>query len=450
MTFTVTDSGSLPTPVLTAISPAYGTQNAPDTLITLHGSNFVPVSTVYLNSLQLSATYVNSTTITATIPASTLATPGSYPIYVNTEGPGGGNSYQFSFFVLPASGNGVSAFPVMANHVAWDPVRQLLYLSVSGASQTNPDSIQILDPIAGKLGGTVSIANEPDLLALSTTGKYLYVGLDNAPNIQRLGLPSLSPDITIPLGTRDGGSPNYAEDIQPSPVADNTVAVVRGIYEDFGQEWGGVVVYDDAAPRPLQVCGFYNTCGSLPNDATMSSVQWNSTADRLFGANDQNTEYNYSVSPVTASGIGATTVDIDNLLPGFGTKIYYDPITGYVISETGIVLQAATGVVVGHLPVPTGNIEYSISMAVDPTLGRVYAVYQTAAQAAGQDRTLDVYDGHNFTLISRNVLHNIAGSPQHLIRWGTNGLAFVAQVTGYSNVIPNGTVYLLTGDFINK
>ena len=61
-------------------------------------------------------------------------------------------------------------------------------------------------------------------LAISDDAKYLYVGLDGKGTVQRLLLPGLTPDISIPLGSDPNLGAYHALDLQVAPGAPKTIA----------------------------------------------------------------------------------------------------------------------------------------------------------------------------------------------------------------------------------
>lgn len=123
VTFTISN----PTPSLTSVSPASAPAGTAGTSITVSGSNFVRSSTVIWNYSVLPTTYTNSTTLTAQVSAADLQTPGEATVTVTSPSPGGGDTVGVTFIINPP---GVNVVNILAYDLAWDPVNQVIYLSL--------------------------------------------------------------------------------------------------------------------------------------------------------------------------------------------------------------------------------------------------------------------------------------------------------------------------------
>ncbi len=102
----VTSSGfdfANPAPALTSVSPFYVRAGAPDTMLTVNGSNFTKSSVVNWNSSPLATTYVSGTQLTATIPSADLASVGAAQVTVGTPAPSGGSSASATVAIVAAT-----------------------------------------------------------------------------------------------------------------------------------------------------------------------------------------------------------------------------------------------------------------------------------------------------------------------------------------------------------
>ena len=160
--------------------------------LTLSGSGFVNDSQVLWNGAAMATTYSSATQLEATIPGSDFTSAQQAAVAVFNPTPGGGTStaQQFTITVAPGSGT-VTKVSVVANSLAWDPVNQVIYLSLPSSDGSNGNSVQILNPSNGVLENSASVGSEPNLLSVSENSKYLYVSLDGAASIQRMTLPEL-------------------------------------------------------------------------------------------------------------------------------------------------------------------------------------------------------------------------------------------------------------------
>lgn len=431
-------------PTLTAISPSSASAGSTSLTITATGANFLTTSSVEWNDTVLETTYVSSTSLNATIDASYLVDVGSAKVTVVNPAPGGGASSGVTFTIKPAAGNGVTTVNVGANDLAWDAVNQKIYLSLPSLDGSTGNSVQILDPTTGALGASAFAGSEPNLLSVSANSEYLYVSLNGASEVQRMTLPGLGTDITITLGTSFYG-PYYAMDLQSDPASDGAVAVVRGTPEASPEEEGGVLIYDDTTPRPNVLCGWIQipACTS-PNQtsALYDSIQWNSDGTGIYAANNEDTGFDFYTVPVTSSGFGTVT-DYPGLVPGFSCDIHYDTTTKYVYDDDGEIIDPSEGQIVG-------TFAASGLMIPDGPAGLAFFLGQTQENAGGTTYTLEAFDIQTFTPVATFTVPNVIGTPTHLIRWGTNGLAFTTTNQPSTNSPQLGAVYVISGSFVSN
>ncbi|NWG14674.1 MAG: putative Ig domain-containing protein, partial [Acidobacteria bacterium] len=88
LSFAVTN----PVPSLFCLNPISVVSASPAFPLTVHGSSFIPTSTVLWNGSVRTTTFVNSTELRASIAASDVASPGTANITVSNPAPGGGTS----------------------------------------------------------------------------------------------------------------------------------------------------------------------------------------------------------------------------------------------------------------------------------------------------------------------------------------------------------------------
>jgi uncharacterized protein (TIGR03437 family) len=342
-----------------------------------------------------------------------------------------------------SSGNtnlAITALNIPVNSLAWDPVSQRIYLSIPSAAGTTGNAIQVLDPATGLLGANVFAGSEPDLLSVSANSKYLYVGLDGASAVQRMTLPGLGLDIKIPLGGPAEDAPYFAGDVQASPAADGTVMVVRNSHNDFGAV-GGVAIFDDSTARPITLCGFGGPSfdpGCVGGGAGEFDVtQWNSDGSMVFAGNNETSGYDLYTVTVAASGFGKV-IDYPGLAVDFrGTTIHFDRFTKLVYSDYGWVIDPIAGAKVGVFNTTPLEI-----MVPDGALGTAFFL---APGLFGDQYVLTSYDMQTLAPITTAILTGIVGTPNHLIRWGSSGLAFTTANTSGTG---GGTAYILSGTFV--
>jgi trimeric autotransporter adhesin len=428
-----------PVPTLSSISPNTAAFGSAALTLTATGTNFVPTSTVLWNGAALTTSYTNTTTLTAQVPATDLASAGTATVTVSNPAPGGGTSSGATFTINPGTGTSLQVINVLANSLAWDPVNQVIYLSLPSTDATNGNSVQILNPTTGTLGNAVFVGSEPNLLAVSATSQFLYVSQNGASTVQVLSLPNLTSSSSITLGSDPVYGPFYAMDLQAAPNADGTVAVVQGAPGYSPEEEGGVWIYDSGTARTNVICGWIQTGCSNPNNYLMDSIQWNSDGTEMFAQNYESTSFDFYTLQVSASGFGAVT-DYPNLAPGYFDRIHYDVPTGYVYSDCGCVINPSNGTIVGSFAA-TGL------MVPDGTLGAAFFLGQTSSQIGTSNYTLESFNISTFTATNSVPFSPVTGTPTALIRWGANGLAFISRDTTQSP--PTGAVYIINGAFVS-
>lgn len=445
-------------PVVTSLSPSSVTAGGPGFTLTVTGTNFTPGMTVG-GIDTTSTTFVSSTEMQAQVPASAIATPGSVTVIAVTSPPSTLNfGTSFTIADAPVSGNTgftILNVPIQANDMVWDPTSEQIYLSVPGTSGTNANTITALNPATGVLGVSQAAGSGPDRLALSSDGTYLYAGLDGVGLVQRFTLPGLGKDIAISLGSLANFGPYSATDVEVSPASPHTIAVLRGTADGTG----GIVIYDDAVARPTSVPGgYYVIPGTDFLLGTIDTILWKPDASTIYGSG-----YNYlDTFSVNSGGVQATYA-YQSVYGGFGPVIHYDPTTGYLYSSTigasgSNVIDPSTGKVVGTFPLNAieGGFDFgsTAAMVTDGTLNIAYFLGHLQTTSSAQEYTLEAFDLTHYTVLGAISVPNVVGTPVKLIRWGTNGLAFLTQTRDTNNGTTSpgagDGVYLISGAFVTS
>jgi hypothetical protein len=170
VTLTVS-AASIPTPTLSALSPAFTTADGAAFTLTLTGAGFVSSSTAYWGSTVLTTSYVSSTQVTATVPASLLNSPGIEPIVVeNPSSSGGSNTMQFA---IDSSSSGVT---ISTTTVTVNAGGTATYAVTAPSTATNLTAICLNLPAGASCAyssstGKVSITTSP----VTPSGTYQVV-----------------------------------------------------------------------------------------------------------------------------------------------------------------------------------------------------------------------------------------------------------------------------------
>jgi uncharacterized protein (TIGR03437 family) len=138
-------------PALDSIWPTQVTQGAPNTIITLTGSNFFSGTIVRADLTTLSATLIGPNVMTAVIPSTLLASAGTMSIVATNSGPGGGDSAAQTFTVAstaPTINAVVNAASFLSGAVAPGEM-----VSIFG-SGLGPETLTTFTPPSG--GGTIA------------------------------------------------------------------------------------------------------------------------------------------------------------------------------------------------------------------------------------------------------------------------------------------------------
>jgi hypothetical protein len=435
--FTITASPGT-VPVLTAVTNPAGTDSsqvgdAPFTL-TLTGRLFGPGAVACLGSpgqptacaQDLPTTFITSTTATAQFPASELAGVAEIPVMIRNAQSMPSNPVPYYV--------GINIYDDEAADVAWDSQQNVLYVSKPSTSSGYPDTVMAFIPQQLTDGAAVWIYqfptnSNPDRLALSPDGKYLYVGLDGAGLVQQLVLSGIAPPTagnTVSIGSDPTSGLYYAMDLQISPLDFNTIAVARGIplvSKPATVAQGGVAIYDGTTQRPNIV-----TPASLPIPPLLDTIQWSVDGNTIYAVNNENASGDLYELAVSANGVTLASAD-DH--PGLFTipnpYIHLDPQVGLIYGDDGMIVDPAAGTTqplqsffVNGIMTPDSSTNTAYFVAHPPLDSNVleYFVYQFSLYPVTPGPTLDLYA--------------LQGIPQHVVRWnnagdGTSGLAFTTQ-----------------------
>lgn len=179
-----------------------------------------------------------------------------------------------------------------------DPVHRQIYVELP-VDLNGIAHVAALDPTTMLLGPPEALnANGTGAMAVSDDGQYLYVGIIDG-TVQRFQLPSLTPDVVIPMGSDANGNKLDALDIAVAPGMPHTIAVAQSLSEYTGgvNASGTVAIFDDAVQR----------IGTTPSAAVGTQVDylsWGSDAATLFGTSHERTGlFTMSVDP---QGISAS------------------------------------------------------------------------------------------------------------------------------------------------
>jgi hypothetical protein len=124
-------------------------------------------------------------------------------------------------------------------------------------------------------------------------------------------------------------------------------------------------------------------------------------------------------------------------------------LTGYVYGNGGQVFNPSTNATGNRLPVNVvaGGVfsGESAPLTVDDTLGMAWVV-TAAVNNPNQQMAIEAFDLRTNALLGSIAIPNVTGTPVKLIRWGSNGLAFLTS--GSQGPQPGDGVYIIRGAFV--
>jgi len=322
--------------------------------------------------------------------------------------------------------------------MVWDPINKRLYVSVPSYALNYANSVVAVDPVSGQVTGSQTMPGTPDALAISGDSSYLYVAIDSPNIVQRITLPSLSPDIQIPLGNLPGltNTPAVASDIQVAPGNPHRIAMFLGTLAQ-GDTSGGLVLFDDATQRGVPFGGDLGLNGALE----FESFTWGANQSTLY------TITGYSLVTMTAGTNGISVASqSDPVLPNVAVT-QYSSTTGLLYAQTGVVINPSTDTVVGAVHLSNTNGPTNIAAVYDSTLNRIYS------PEVGPTPNIQVFDGTSFNLIEDTYLpsNNYPTNPVGpAMRWGSAGLAILLKASVAGNTLESpGSIMIVDGPVVN-
>jgi hypothetical protein len=392
-----------PTPTLTSITPNAGPTGTATT-VTLNGTGFTANSTVAMNGTNIAAAYISSTELTVTISASSVMLPGNLLFTVTTPAPGGGTTAPLTY---------TAYIGIVNNSMIYNPVNGLIYVSVpSSAGAPYGNSVVSVDPETGALGTPIAVGSEPDRLAVTADGQYLWVGLDGASAVQMVNLATGTAGLQFSLGGNAGlyAPPPTVLALAALPGAENSVVVATS----GGSSVSSLAIYDSGIPRGTAVTGY--------SANTTYALQANGTTNEIYaGQGGSYTVYTYSASGLTqeataSNGTYTGTSNDDMQVEG-----------GQTYTDYGAVYDAEAGTLLGAF-YASGTAVAAGPTVADTTLGLVFILDSPQGSGAtygySQIQSFDIAEFNPASTAVIPVGVSTSAMPSHLTRWGTNGLAF--------------------------
>ena len=408
-----------PPPTLTSLSTTLAPINT-NTTITLSGTGFTPTSTVALNGVKIPTSSIYTTQIRATIPASAIATPGVYTLTVSTPF---GTSAPLDLTVY---------VPIINNSMVYNPVNRLFYLSVpSAAGAPYGNSIVPVDPVTGALGTPILVGSEPNRMAITSDGRYLWVALDGAAAVRKVDLVAGAAGLQFSIGSSD-----TVAALAALPGATDSV-VVSTYYGGYTTPTGiSLTIYDAGVARSSNI-----------SFATYAPFPWvlivDGTKNEIYGPGQVFTSggVNYNTYRYDSTGITLLNSTAQSgLIYAQNNTDDVQIAGGRLYTSFGQAVDPESGSLLGTF-YSTGTTVAQGSVTVDTALGKAFVLEGSAGAFGGATGTissttaqLGAFNTSDFSATSSTPIpisipvyrasYQYAGpTGSRLTRWGSNGLA---------------------------
>jgi uncharacterized repeat protein (TIGR01451 family) len=295
------------------------------------------------------------------------------------------NSSAVLLWIQPPSGiASVTLLPLPVKDIESDPLRPLLYASLGAGAGALADSVIAVDPINGSIGAPVRVGSDPGKLAASADGQALYVALDGAGTVQKLGLPDLLPLSSFPVP--------------------NNQSVVRMMVSPIDRDM--VVLRRSPDGRTsLHVAG-----SRWPGELLAENLfAFSTLTGQLFGCDGFHS--NVKLYRLDTGPAGLQLLEDQPGKPSSANDLKSSG--GLLFFDRGMVVDPQTGRVRAVMPVPFNSL-----VEPDVTVGRVF--YLTPAGSTWTLRAFDIQQGIE---VGSLTLPQLASAPRRLVRWGPDGLA---------------------------
>ena len=329
--------------------------------------------------------------------------------------PMNGNSFMAIFVGIESQPNTNWQILIPSLALAYASNSGQLYISVPTSAGALANSVIPVDPNTGVFGPPVLPGSYPQGLAISSDSQFLYVGTYSNRIFQRLNLPMGISDLTFaldPLATN-----TTLKDMEVEPSDPHSLVVLR-TPDDFNVQ---VAVYQDGLAltntAPTHADSYAESL-ALADNLPMAFVQ----NDGVGGLSS------YSVN---SNGVGLLSTDMT--LNPLLVPITIHWANGLLYTSLGRIIDPIAHVIVGQIP----TITAASLVAFDKVANRLF--YLTPNGSTNVIRAIDPLTG---TMLGMVNVAGGAGTPQNLVRWGADGLAFTTTAGQLfvvrSSIVPSG------------
>lgn len=384
-----------PVPVIHTLSSFGARAGGGGFTLSVYGEGFTEGSTVRVNGALRPTTFATHSTLNVAISAAELVSPGALAIEVVNPGP---VERVSSSRTVTVRRTGTSTATVLrtshyGQELAWSSHTQRLYMAPYEFDGPDRGRVIALNPHDAAVTDSLFVASLVTRLAASDDGRLLYVLADTQRVIRRVALETFTPgqEWRAPPGSF-GWS-----DIAAVPGAPDRVAVSEAIPAPLGVEVA-VKVFDDGGVRGVDT-RLSTVATSLGAPGLPSRVFLYSWHDRFAAV---------ATIGVTPSG---TTLTRQTGSPFPRPLLSVTGGGGRLYAAGGTVIDGETHAALANLPVQAWGV------AVDLQTGRAFYL------EVGGIRVFDINDFAELGFIPTPTDEIV--NPRPLVRWGTDGLAFL-------------------------
>lgn len=307
------------------------------------------------------------------------------------------------------------------NDMLYDTASSKLLISIPSSDNIHGNSIGYVDPGNAVLSEYYFIGSEPNPMAITDNGKYLYVGLDGASNVKKFNLKTQLAELTFSLGYHWAFGTYRAKNISCKPGTDTDVAVAL----TSGGNAVGVAIYSNGKR-------YSDTIGYYPQ--TPDVVHFD-TSDRLYGYESLSSGFRFFAMPVDSSGISVSS-QLAYLFQGFNLDFYIH--NRMALSDNGTLLDLTgnTPSLLGEYKVPSGIGIERMKACFDPYLNLV-----CIARKSYFSDTVSIYRYKLRTFLKYDEIKipGVKGDITKLVNWGDK--------TQYVMSTNDGQLIIVNGNF---
>jgi uncharacterized repeat protein (TIGR01451 family) len=301
------------------------------------------------------------------------------------------NLALFATEVGPPTNQFLSELGLNTRELLYDSAQQRLFASIPASEPFLGNCIAVLNPVTLNIDRCLFAGSEPNQIALSEDGRYLYVGVDGIRALRRLDSAGQQPAMEFDLSRT---LMLNAYDIQVQPGHPDTVGATAGWLDTNGGPAGGVLIYDKGVQRP-------NSAG------TTYSIAFSPDGQQLYGSIPLGAGFGFQKLGVSPHGV--------SLLAWSGA--FHDDYEFRM--DNGILYSALGRAIDPAIPVLLSEFGPNSTVAPDSRTRRIFQI-----PLSDTTYELRVYEMGTYQLLGTLPLPGVRPYARNLTRCGEDKLAF--------------------------